>query len=185
VRPSILTPASRNRGGGAHRRRRVTRLLRRGSARAHTLGRVARVGKAPLLTAAGGTLLAVSLFLPWYGLFKGWTFYAPVDDAQVSRNLGPVDYLNAWQSFRVADVLMAVAAAVALAGTALADRVRGGWGWFALAVVGAGALAGVMYSVFNPATGGGAPYIGFFFALFGAALIAAGGLLGAARAERG
>ena len=80
---------------------------------------------------------------------------------------------------------MAVAAAAAIAGAALAGRIPRGWGWLTVTVVGCGTLAGAVFSLFRPAIASGAPAYGFFVALFGAALIASGGLLGTATADRG
>jgi hypothetical protein len=144
---------------------------------------VVRLGKAPLLTAAGGVLLAVALFLPWYEVFAGWTFYAPVDPSDIPP-AKVIEHQNAWQSFRFADVLMALGAAGALAATVLAARISHGFGWLAVTVAGCGLIAGVVYSLLRPSPPAGAPDYGFFVALFGAALIASGGVLGTAAADR-
>jgi hypothetical protein len=143
---------------------------------------VARLGKAPLLTAVGGVLLALALFLPWFDHLTGAVFYAPLSDSPDTAVFS--GDRNAWGSFRFADVLMAVVAAAAIVATALAHRIPRGWGWLAVTVAGCGTCAGVVYSIFRPNVVGGQPAIGFFVALFGAALIAAGGLLGTAAADR-
>jgi hypothetical protein len=57
-------------------------------------------------------------------------------------------------------------------------------GWLLVAVAGCGTSAGIVFSLFRPSAPSGPPMYGFFVALFGAALIAAGGLLGTAAADR-
>jgi hypothetical protein len=150
---------------------------------------MARLGKAPLLTAAGGALIAISTFLPWYPLYRGWTFYAPLDEAAPPSVNKPYGHLNAWESFSFADILLMAAAVAALAGAALAGRIRGGWGWLATGGVGVAAGAGTLYAVNHPSAefalaATARPAIGYFVALVGAALIAGGGLIGVAVAER-
>jgi hypothetical protein len=111
-----------------------------------------------LLTAAGGLLLLVSLFLHWY---------QPA--------------LSAWTVFEVWDLVLAVLALAAL-WTALAHYVweaplRQG----ALPALGLGAFVIVVSQLINhpPAAQGASPQIGAWLGLFATAVMATGGVLSA------
>lgn len=67
---------------------------------------VSRLDRGLQIAGAGGVVLLISLFLPWYG---------------VTASLGGVsisDSANAWEAFGFADFLMFVAAVVAIAAAA-------------------------------------------------------------------
>jgi hypothetical protein len=69
-----------------------------------------RPGPGELLTGAGGALLLVALFLPWFGLDGRVRVPGSGQVITVGR-----DPLNAWESFTALDILLALLAAVALA----------------------------------------------------------------------
>jgi hypothetical protein len=118
--------------------------------------RIDRLGTGEGLAGAGGVLLAVALFLPWFG------------------------DLDAWQAFDVVDVLLLLAAlagigvAILAAANAKTDVPVAS---AALAVpIGLLATALVLYRVLDP-VGDASRKIGLFLGLAGAAAIAYGCML--------
>lgn len=110
----------------------------------------------PLIAAAGGLLLFISLFLHWY---------QPA--------------LSAWTVFEVWDLVLAVLA-VAVVWLALAHAFSDApLGDRSLAVLGGAAFVIVVSQIVNhpPAAQGASPQIGAWLALFGSALMVAAGAL--------
>jgi hypothetical protein len=110
----------------------------------------------PLIAAAGGLLLFISLFMHWY---------QPA--------------LTAWTAFEVWDLVLAVLAVVVVWLAAAHAFLDAPLGDRSLAVLGAAAFVIVVSQIVNhpPAAQGASPQIGAWIALFGSALMAAGGAL--------
>jgi hypothetical protein len=110
----------------------------------------------PLIAAAGGLLLFISLFLHWY---------QPA--------------LSAWTVFEVWDLVLAVLAVVVVWLALAHVFMDGPLGERSLAVLGAAAFVIVVSQIVNhpPAAQGASPQIGAWVALFGSALMVAGGAL--------
>jgi hypothetical protein len=139
--------------------------------------REALIGRAgELLVAVSALGLFVALFLPWYD---------PVVRARAADgSISPGDVSpSGWEAFELADVVLAVMAALALAAflaaRALLSRlpylIAGLAGWFAVVVA--------LYSYWRPdhldglAVFAGPPGGGFFLALFSAGAITGGALV--------
>ncbi len=135
----------------------------------------ASVTLARLVIAAGALGLVGSLFMPWFEL--------PV---ALPHDVGPVPALpdvdserTAWQSFRVADVLLVLVAAGAGGGLAVALALDARWPYFGVAGLGWLGVCLTIYASYWPAgavgLAGGRPHLGFL-----AALLSAGAITGAA-----
>lgn len=115
--------------------------------------RLDRLRSGELLACSGGIVLAVALFLPWFG------------DA------------DAWQSFDLLDVLLLFAAGVGVAVAAIAAanaKPDAPVTAAAMAVpVGAVAVLLVIYRILDP-VGGGSREIGIYLGLAGSAAVAWG-----------
>jgi hypothetical protein len=131
-----------------------------------------------LLAALGAMLLAVSVFLPWYGVTLHSASGSPV--AALARQPAA---LSAQQAFEYLSVALLVLAAIALLDALLAlpgDAPASGAG-ASLALLGAVAGACVAYHVIQPPQPSGSvgpPALreGVWLALFGSLLMLAGGL---------
>ena len=100
------------------------------------------------MAGAGGALLLVSMFLPWFALDSA--IELPGRSASTTIH---GEGVNAWQSFAVIDVLLLVAGLTALALLAArAAGVRAGGASLALVVIGAGVACAVLvvYRLLDP-----------------------------------
>jgi hypothetical protein len=145
-----------------------------------------RQQRADLLAGVAGVVLLISMFLPWFGPSAD-TERAIQEADEISKqfNGGPLEALdlteNAWQTFTIVDLILAV---TALAGVragvaALARRTSGRATVGATAVTAAlGAISTllILYRVINPIGEAGREY-GLFIGFFAALGVAAGGWL--------
>jgi heme A synthase len=150
---------------------------------------------APLLLAAAGgvALLAAMFLLPWFGASD--IVEAGFDEArEIQQQFGGPEVVipdvsdNAWQAFGIADVLLALAAAIGagLALVALAPRPSVSRLAAAGAITGLGVLATavVLYHLVNP-PGDQSREVGVFAGLAASGALALGGWMALNDAESG
>jgi len=144
--------------------------------------RSARLGA--VIAGAGGVLLFVSLFIPWYTVFGSGLAEGPLGGLiEGAGDVVGVDVRDAvshtgWESFEITDIICAFAAFVAVARAGVAffgdsDNPSIPGSVLTLAL-GAAALVLVVYRVINPPSVGQEREIGVWIAAFAAGSIVYG-----------
>ena len=104
-----------------------------------------RPGTGELMAGAGGLLLLLVMFLPWFGIDA--SFVLPNSDETITVAQRS---LNAWQSFAAIDLLLAGTAVLALALVAAPARVRPSLSLIVVAAAALSALAIVLRLIDPP-----------------------------------